>query len=194
MHALCWLTLVSAGFFTWQTPPQPKTPNYEYRKDHDPDGIGKFYLGREIAQVMGHQAAAWLERPEREKEERPSKLWPMLKLKEGDIVADVGAGSGYLQLNANGRLNLHGATPGAPMGTLHIGPEGGPVNALRGSIAFDAAQSGPDAIQPNTCRIYYRSNQFVIQFNYNGVQYYAYLQLVGQLNPNVTWGITTTPL
>src|SRR5438132_4333603 len=70
-------------------------PRYEIRKDHDPDGIGKFYLGREIAQVMGHPAAAWLDRPEREQEERSSKLWKLLKVKEGDAVVDLGAGSGY---------------------------------------------------------------------------------------------------
>jgi ubiquinone/menaquinone biosynthesis C-methylase UbiE len=70
-------------------------PRYETRKEHDPDGIGKFYMGREIAQVMGHQAAGWLERPEREKEEAPAKLLEALKLKEGMVVADVGAGSGY---------------------------------------------------------------------------------------------------
>jgi ubiquinone/menaquinone biosynthesis C-methylase UbiE len=52
-------------------------------------------LGREIAQVMGHLGAGWLERPEREKEEQPAKLMPMLKLKAGDVVADIGAGSGY---------------------------------------------------------------------------------------------------
>ena len=46
---------------------EPEKPRYETRKDHDPNGIGKFYLGREIAHVMGHQAAGWLERPEREK-------------------------------------------------------------------------------------------------------------------------------
>jgi SAM-dependent methyltransferase len=74
---------------------QPATQRYEYRKDHDPDGIGKFYMGREIAQVMGHLGASWLERPEREKEERSSELWKMLKVKEGDAVADVGAGTGY---------------------------------------------------------------------------------------------------
>lgn len=68
---------------------------YEYRQDHDPDGIGKFYMGREIAHVMGYQAAGWLERPEREKEEHSSKLRLALKLKPGDVVADVGAGSGY---------------------------------------------------------------------------------------------------
>src|SRR5438270_14045041 len=73
----------------------PKHPGYEYRENHDPNGIGKFYMGREIAQVMGHQAADWLERPEREKEEQPSKMLAALKLKPGDAVADTGAGSGY---------------------------------------------------------------------------------------------------
>lgn len=68
---------------------------YEFRQDHDPDGIGKFYLGREIAHVMGHQAADWLERPEREIEEQPDQALAALKLKAGDVVADIGAGTGY---------------------------------------------------------------------------------------------------
>jgi ubiquinone/menaquinone biosynthesis C-methylase UbiE len=68
---------------------------YEYRQQHDPNGIGKFYLGREIAHVMGHQAADWLERPEREDEEKPDLLLKALKLKPGDAVADIGAGTGY---------------------------------------------------------------------------------------------------
>ncbi len=68
---------------------------YEFRADHDPNGIGKFYLGREIAHVMGHQAADWLERPEREEEERPDLALAALKLKPGDVVADIGAGTGY---------------------------------------------------------------------------------------------------
>lgn len=59
------------------------------------DGIGKYYFGREIAQVMGHQGASWLERPEREAEERTDLLLEALALRPGDAVADVGAGSGY---------------------------------------------------------------------------------------------------
>jgi ubiquinone/menaquinone biosynthesis C-methylase UbiE len=73
----------------------PEKPRYEFRRDHDPNGIGKFYMGREIARVMGHEGAGWLERPEREKEEHPTKLIRALKLKYGDVVADIGAGSGY---------------------------------------------------------------------------------------------------
>src|SRR5579859_4834068 len=69
---------------------------YEFRRIHDPDGIGKFYMGREIAAVMGHQAADWLERPERDQEEAPDKLISQLQLRPGDIVADIGAGTGYI--------------------------------------------------------------------------------------------------
>jgi ubiquinone/menaquinone biosynthesis C-methylase UbiE len=71
------------------------SPRYEARAEHDPNGIGKFYMGREIAHVMGHEAADWLERPEREKEERADLLLPALRLQPGDAVADIGCGSGY---------------------------------------------------------------------------------------------------
>jgi ubiquinone/menaquinone biosynthesis C-methylase UbiE len=71
------------------------TNRYEFRHEHDPNGIGKFYLGREIAHVMGHQAADWLERSQRNAEEHPEQLVDELKLIPGDVVADIGAGTGY---------------------------------------------------------------------------------------------------
>jgi ubiquinone/menaquinone biosynthesis C-methylase UbiE len=68
---------------------------YETRANHDPDGTGKFYMGREIAQVMGPGGIEWLDRREREQEEHPAQVLEALALKPGDVVADLGAGSGY---------------------------------------------------------------------------------------------------
>jgi ubiquinone/menaquinone biosynthesis C-methylase UbiE len=74
----------------------PPPPAYEIRTEHDDNGIGKFYMGREIAHVMGHQAADWLERPQREDEERTDLLIEALKFREGEVVADIGCGSGFI--------------------------------------------------------------------------------------------------
>ena len=61
-----------------------------------PDGIGKQYQGREIAQVMGYDGAPWLDRPTRDREERTDWLVDSLPLDPAMTVADIGAGSGYL--------------------------------------------------------------------------------------------------
>ena len=74
---------------------RPAITRYEQRTPSR-DGIGKFYMGREISHVMGHQGAEWLERPEREREEMPNLLVELLKLKAGDVVADIGVGTGYI--------------------------------------------------------------------------------------------------
>ncbi len=59
------------------------------------DGTGKYYMGREIAPVMGHQGASWLERSDREQEEKVSLAVKKLPLEKDDVVADIGAGTGY---------------------------------------------------------------------------------------------------
>lgn len=67
---------------------------YTYKRN-DPNGIGKWYQGREIAHVMGFQGMEWLNRPEREQEESVSMLLKNLDLQATDVLADIGAGSGY---------------------------------------------------------------------------------------------------
>lgn len=70
---------------------------YEYRPG-DPNGIEKWYMGRQIAHVMGYHGADWLDRADRAKEERTDKLMKNLDLRLGESIADIGAGSGYHSL------------------------------------------------------------------------------------------------
>lgn len=83
-----------------------------------PDGIGKAYMGREIAQVMGYHGAAWLERPERMQEERPDLVLAALELKPGMTVADIGAGSGYYSWRMGERVG-----PGGTVYAVDVQPE-----------------------------------------------------------------------
>jgi SAM-dependent methyltransferase len=69
------------------------------------DGIGKVYLGREISRVMGHRGADWLERPARERKERPDLFVDSLPLDPTDTVADIGAGTGYLTFRVAPRVS-----------------------------------------------------------------------------------------
>jgi ubiquinone/menaquinone biosynthesis C-methylase UbiE len=78
--------------------------NYEVRSHHNPDGIGRVYLGREIAHVMGYEGANWLERYRREGEEQPQKVINDLNLKSTDVVADIGAGTGYFSFRIAPRV------------------------------------------------------------------------------------------
>ena len=67
---------------------------YTYKRG-DYNGIGKWYMGREVAYVMGFQGINWLERTEREIEEDVSTLIKNMEIKTDDTIADIGAGSGY---------------------------------------------------------------------------------------------------
>ncbi|WP_437228421.1 class I SAM-dependent methyltransferase [Planctomicrobium sp. SH661] len=103
LHSLiaCAVLLLASQAFAEQKASQDGPPakrRYQFRADHDPNGLGKFYLGREIARVMGHQGISWLERPEREQEEGLTLLVESLQLEPGMTVADIGAGSGVISV------------------------------------------------------------------------------------------------
>jgi SAM-dependent methyltransferase len=91
-------------------------PVYQYHRA-SPDGIGKFYYGREIAHVMGYAGVSWLERPERAAEERPDWLVEELRLTPTMTVADIGAGSGYLTRLLSPRV------PGGRVYAVDVQPE-----------------------------------------------------------------------
>ena len=106
------LCLAAAAFWAPRAFAQlaPAVPAYE-RVPRSADGIGKAFMGREIAGVMGWQGAPWLERQEREREERSDLLLRELRLAPGMQVADVGAGTGYHARRMARRV--------APGGTVH---------------------------------------------------------------------------
>jgi len=72
-----------------------ENPGYIEDPSRKTTGIGKFYMGREISFVMGHRAADWLNRPSRIEEEMPDAVVDNMNLAADDVVADIGAGSGY---------------------------------------------------------------------------------------------------
>src|SRR5271163_3478046 len=64
--------------------------------------------GRPIAPVMGAAGAGWLDRPEREAEEKPDLALDNLGIRAGMVVADVGAGTGYMTLRMARRVGPTG--------------------------------------------------------------------------------------
>ncbi|MEO8525642.1 MAG: methyltransferase domain-containing protein [Caldimonas sp.] len=101
------------------------------------DGIGKRYMGRDIAGVMGWQGAGWLERGEREREERTDLLVTALALRPGMVVADIGAGTGYLA-----RRMAPAVMPGGKVLAVDVQPE--MVSMLQAMVR----QSGLAQIEP----------------------------------------------
>ncbi|WP_153798899.1 class I SAM-dependent methyltransferase [Foetidibacter luteolus] len=58
-------------------------------------GTGKFYLGREIAKVMGASGSAWLDRESRPDEENTQLSIDKINVGDSGVIADIGAGTGY---------------------------------------------------------------------------------------------------
>ncbi len=90
---ICLLLTLTIGCAASAT--EPTDGPYSY-KTPSSDGIGKVYYGREIAEVMGYQGANWLARPSRTTEERSDMAVDALMLERDDVVADIGAGLGYI--------------------------------------------------------------------------------------------------
>ena len=104
-------------------------------------------MGRDIAGVMGWQGAAWLEREEREREERTDLLVPALQLAPGMVVADIGAGTGYLA-----RRMAPAVMPGGKVIAVDVQPE--MVALLQamvrrsGLAQIEPVLGGEDDVQP----------------------------------------------
>src|SRR5690554_608932 len=75
-----------------------ETAAYDFRTPVHEDGSGKFYMGREIARITGHLDAERMDRPSREVLELPSRVIKGMELSPADVVADIGAGTGYFTL------------------------------------------------------------------------------------------------
>jgi len=102
---ILWLLLALSSSSTYAD----KSPANLYQQfPSTAEGTGKVYMGREIAYVMGYQGAAWLERENREKEERTDLLIQSLNLKAGMAIADIGAGTGYLSRKMAARVTNTG--------------------------------------------------------------------------------------
>ncbi|WMN06859.1 class I SAM-dependent methyltransferase [Marivirga arenosa] len=90
------LLLLIFFFLSFSCHSQNDNDNQAYSfKAGDRFGTGKWYMDREIAHVMGYQGINWLERPEREKEENTNRLLKNMNIQGDDVIADIGAGSGY---------------------------------------------------------------------------------------------------
>ncbi|HTL09733.1 MAG TPA: class I SAM-dependent methyltransferase [Chitinophagaceae bacterium] len=90
------LTIATLGCHAQNAPYRVGTPSA--------DGTGKFYMGREIAQVMGAGGGSWLERDERQEEENTQLAIEKMRLRPNFQVADIGAGTGYYSFRMAAKL------------------------------------------------------------------------------------------
>ncbi|MGC4016965.1 MAG: class I SAM-dependent methyltransferase [Luteolibacter sp.] len=136
--AVSWTALSPLSAQQTEKPPAPPAaaPVYTFAKG-SPDGIGKFFHGREIARVMGHPAIGWLERDDREKEEAPSKAITALDLKPDAVIADIGAGSGYYSFRISPKV------PKGKVMAVDIQPE------MLEFLRKKAAESGITNVEPH---------------------------------------------
>ncbi|MBT8401953.1 MAG: class I SAM-dependent methyltransferase [Rhodothermia bacterium] len=90
------ILLICTGWIGCRGAEDAPASHYRELEPSDSLGTGRYYLGREIARIRSHrEIASWLDRPERELAEFPERLVKALDLKPSDVVADIGAGTGF---------------------------------------------------------------------------------------------------
>ncbi|MBX3234248.1 MAG: class I SAM-dependent methyltransferase [Labilithrix sp.] len=100
-RALAFLMLVAAC----SRPPPPSTRTDAGVPQVDPPG---YYMGRRMAEPMSWHGADWLDRPNRDEVQRPEHVLDVLRVREGQTVADVGCGSGYFTVHLAKRVGARG--------------------------------------------------------------------------------------
>jgi len=93
-------TIVSPGCESCSSQNEIQNPAsvYQIRSTRSEDGTGRFYMGREIASVTQVLGAEWLDRPTRETMELTNRVIQALELRASEVVADIGAGTGYFTI------------------------------------------------------------------------------------------------
>ncbi|CAF1516710.1 unnamed protein product [Didymodactylos carnosus] len=97
----------------------------------------RYYMGRRIATVISHEEAGWLCRRERSVEEQPNLLLDYLELVPGMVVADIGAGLGYLSVRIASRI-----TPSGIVYATDVQPQ------MVHTIVYNAKRLGLPNIKP----------------------------------------------
>ena len=90
-HTMTWALAALCGALGTVTPAQAQEPSRMERH-------------RVPADFMSFQGAPWLERDERVEEEQPDAVLDAMALEPGDVVADIGCGSGYYARRMAGRV------------------------------------------------------------------------------------------
>ncbi len=89
-------------------PPPPQEAHAARPIDATIGDAAAAYAGRPIATTMSYLGAGWLDRSDRAERERPDAVLDALTLRDGMVVADVGAGSGYFTLRLARRVGATG--------------------------------------------------------------------------------------
>lgn len=119
----------------------------------------------------------------------------LASIDQNGVLTSAGGGGNYLSLNAQGRLSLGVAfgVVGHPISTLHVGKDN--TAFCDCAIALETAAGTTDAVPPNVVRMYYKSQQFVIQFQGgDGHQYFAVLPLSASSGGVANWFLSPTPV